>query len=169
MQLPDARFGGSATDQIAAVATMVESIDARRPLKVWQALLHNEPSYPRMRVSSTPRHFDLNHERRGILDHPLSRMMTAESVARHGFAFQTATIVIASSCEAIHACQGKNCFVADAPRKDNRTHATTSRHGLSASRGEAPELCEEFCALFKQRAWGMPGARCTRSLERAYW
>src|SRR6266403_4751797 len=36
-------------------------------------------------------------------------------------------------------------------------------HASAISRREAPELCETM-SLDKQRAQGMPGARCTRSL-----
>ena len=37
------------------------------------------------------------------------------------------------------------------------------KHTSPSSRRDAPELCKNFCPR-KQRAQGMPGARCTRSL-----
>jgi len=54
---------------------------------------------PESEVSSTPRLIDSITGVSGILDHPLSRAMTAESVARsytmhcHGFNFQTVTTI----------------------------------------------------------------------------
>jgi hypothetical protein len=36
------------------------------------------------------------------------------------------------------------------------------RHGVAISRRDAPESCKK--SLAPMRAWGMPGARCTRSL-----
>jgi hypothetical protein len=40
----------------------------------------------------------------------------------------------------------------------------TSKHALAFSRREASEVCQNFLTLEKQRAQGMPGARCARSL-----
>jgi hypothetical protein len=37
-------------------------------------------------------------------------------------------------------------------------------HASAFPRREAPELCKNFPPRNKMRAWGMPGARCTRSL-----
>jgi hypothetical protein len=76
----------------------------------------NKSSYPRMRVSSTPRLLDSIAGASGILDHPPSRVMT---IWRHNFAI--------------------------------------SRH-------LRPEFCLKLPALFDQRAQGMPGAQCARSL-----
>src|SRR3981189_1986039 len=42
--------------------------------------------------------------------------------------------------------------------------ARRSRHKFAIPRREAPEVCWKLPALFKQRAQGRPGARCTRGL-----
>jgi len=42
--------------------------------------------------------------------------------------------------------------------------AMTSRHNLAFSPRDAPEVCQKFPSTLMQRAQGMPGARCTRSL-----
>src|SRR6266700_7608882 len=36
-------------------------------------------------------------------------------------------------------------------------------HTSAPSRRQAPELCRKLSPFCKQRAWGMPGAQCTRS------
>jgi hypothetical protein len=46
--------------------------------------------------------------------------------------------------------------------------AMTAEHTFAFSRRVASELCQEFFALSKQRARGMPGARRTRSLVCAW-
>jgi hypothetical protein len=40
------------------------------------------------------------------------------------------------------------------------------KHGLSLSPRNAPELLQNFRP---ERAWGIPGAQCTRGLVCAYW
>jgi hypothetical protein len=40
--------------------------------------------------------------------------------------------------------------------------ATLRRHGSAISRRELPELCQSFSLPSRQRAQGIPGARCTR-------
>jgi hypothetical protein len=42
--------------------------------------------------------------------------------------------------------------------------AMTSKHTFAISRRAAPEVCQQFPALSKIRARGMPGARCARGL-----
>src|SRR6476659_1594861 len=42
--------------------------------------------------------------------------------------------------------------------------AMTLRHKLAFSPRDAPEVCQKFPSTLMQRAQGMPGARCTRSL-----
>src|SRR3979490_904833 len=53
-----------------------------------------------------------------------------------------------------------DCFVARAPRNDGGP----SRYGFAISRLALPEVCSKSFALSKQRAQGMPDARCTRDL-----
>jgi hypothetical protein len=42
--------------------------------------------------------------------------------------------------------------------------AMTKKHAFAISRLDTPEVCQKRPALYKQRAQGMPGARCTRGL-----
>jgi hypothetical protein len=51
-----------------------------------------------------------------------------------------------------------DCFVASAPRNDGKF-----RYASAFSRRDAPESCMNL-RPGKQRAQGMPGARCARSL-----
>ena len=41
------------------------------------------------------------------------------------------------------------------------------KHAFKSRGADAPERCLHFRPLAKQRAQGMPGAQCTRSLMRA--
>ena len=72
-------------------------------------------------VSSTPRLLESVTNGSGILDHPLSRMMTAES--------------------------------AEISNRQTHLHIPAARSVRVGAENIRP----------KQRAWGMPGARCTRS------
>jgi hypothetical protein len=44
------------------------------------------------------------------------------------------------------------------------SQAMTAEHDFAISRHDLPELCQKLPALSKQRAQGMPDARCTRGL-----
>ncbi len=109
----------------------------------------------------------LNQWRLGVLDRPPEpvigrrvastrwRAMTAES-GRDGFG----TVIARSEATKQSISRRKermDCFVASAPRND----VDIVLHAISFSRREAPELCQIFRP---RRAWGMPGARCTRGL-----
>src|SRR6266567_1692004 len=52
-----------------------------------------------------------------------------------------------------------DCFVARAPRNDGK-----SKHDFAFSRRDAPEVYRYLPPSSKQRAQGMPDARCTRGL-----
>src|SRR6266436_7899607 len=65
--------------------------------------------------------------------------------------------------EAMHACrkESMDCFVASLLAMTSKRESTTSRRG-------APESCVYLPP--QRRAWGMPGAHCTRSLVcTLYW
>ena len=83
---------------------------------------HTQLSYPRRRVSSTPRPIDSIMNVSGILDHPPSRVMT--------------------------------------------TGGDTASRSRDALR---PRLASELPQPSRQRAQGMPGARCTRGLVCNRW
>jgi hypothetical protein len=88
--------------------------------------LHKQPSYPAKRGIQYAAAFRFHHWRFGILDHPLSRMMTVR-------------IRFSNS---------------------SRRSQTQLRDLAAHSR----EFYPEHPALRNQRAQGMPGARCARSL-----
>src|SRR5258707_2414891 len=94
---------------------------------------------------------DLSHKGRG----------NARSRGRR-FNFQTAnfeTVIASEARQSIAPREERmDCFVACAPRNDVK-----SRYDSAISRREAPEFSKNRSPS-KQRAHGMPGAQCTRSL-----
>ena len=96
-----------------------------------------EPSCPRRRASSTPRPIDSITGVSGILDHPTSRVMTVGSGSRAYAKTSTASL-----------------FKQQPPSQ-------TQLRDLAA---QITRVFLKLPALSIQRAQGMPGARCARSL-----
>jgi hypothetical protein len=105
-------------------------------------------------VSSTPRPLDSSINVSGILDHPLTRVMTVRICVR--FKFQTAHSVIASEAKQSisPSKESMDCFVASLLAM---TSDTPSR-----SRGAIRPSYALHVPPSLQRAQGIPGARCAR-------
>ena len=97
-----------------------------------------------------------HHWRLGVLDHPLSRVMTVENVARvrtqmnsHAFQFQTAPTVIASEAkQSIEQRESKYGLLRGACHRARiratRWLAMTAKHNSAISRRDAPEFCKNL-------------------------
>src|SRR5579872_4614378 len=70
-----------------------------------------------------------------------------------------------ASDDASHPLKGRGYTERASARRSNfKQPRQPSRHNLAFSPRIAPEVCRKFPSTLMQRAQGMPGARCTRSL-----